>query len=119
VLSWSKRNPNIKIKYDFDQAALQKLSKETHQHIYRIVQEALTNISKHANPLNVSILIKGILSGKVKIEIINDGIVKKAISSSGIGLSGIRERVAQMRGQIQISNSKFFKIIIFLKHSKK
>ena len=64
-------------------------------------------------------LIKGILSGKVKIEIINDGIVKKAISSSGMGLSGIRERVAQMKGQIHISSSKFFKIIIFLKHSKK
>ncbi len=119
VMSWSKRHPNIKIKYDFDQSALQKLSKDAHQHLYRIVQEALTNISKHANPLNVSILIKGILSGKVKIEIINDGIVKKAKSSSGMGLSGIRERVAQMKGQIQISSSKFFKIIIFLKHSKK
>ncbi len=119
VMSWSKRHPNIKIKYDFDQSALQKLSKETHQHLYRIVQEALTNISKHANPANVSILIKSILSGKVKIEIINDGIIKKAKSSSGMGLSGIRERVAQMKGQIQISSSKFFKIIIFLRHSKK
>jgi len=119
VMSWSKRNPNIKMKYDFDQAALQKLSKETHQHLYRIVQEALTNISKHADPLNVSILIKSILSGKVKIEIINDGIVKKANSSKGMGLSGIRERVAQMKGQIQISSSKFFKIIIYLRHSKK
>jgi signal transduction histidine kinase len=119
VMSWSKRHPNIKMKYDFDQAALQKLPKETHQHLYRIVQEALTNISKHANPLNVSIMIKGILSGKVKIEIINDGIVKKAKSSSGMGLSGIRERVAQMKGQIQISRGKFFKIIIFLRHSKK
>jgi len=119
VMSWSKRHPNIKMKYDFDQAALQKLSKETHQHLYRIVQEALTNISKHANPLNVSVLIKAILPGKVKIEIINDGLVKKAKSSSGMGLSGIRERVAQMKGQIQISSSKFFKIIIFLSDSKK
>jgi len=119
VMSWSKRNPNIKMKYDFDQAALQKLSKETHQHLYRIVQEALTNISKHANPLNVSVLIKSILSGKVKIQIINDGIVKKANSSKGMGLSGMRERVAQMKGQIKISRSKFFKIIILLGHSKK
>ena len=119
VMSWSKRNPNIKMKYDFDQAALKKLSKETHQHLYRIVQEALTNISKHANPLNVSVLIKSILSGKVKIQIINDGIVKKANSSKGMGLSGMRERVAQMKGQIKISRSKFFKIIILLGHSKK
>jgi two-component system sensor histidine kinase UhpB len=119
VMSWSKRNPNIKMKYDFDQAALQKLSKETHQHLYRIVQESLTNISKHANPLNVSVLIKSILTGKVKIEIINDGIVKKANSSKGMGLSGMRERVAQMKGQIKISRSKFFKIIILLRHSKK
>jgi len=119
VMSWSKRNPNIKMKYDFDQAALQKLSKETHQHLYRIVQEALTNISKHATPSNVSVLIKSLLSGEVKIEIINDGIVKKAKSSSGMGLSGIRERVTQMKGQIKTSSSKFFKIIIFLKHSKK
>jgi signal transduction histidine kinase len=36
-----------------------------------------------------------------------------------MGLSGIRERVAQMNGQLKISSGKIFKIIIFLRHSKK
>ena len=118
VTSWLKRNPNIKMKYEFDQVTLEKLPKDNHQHLYRIVQEALTNISKHATPLKVSIVIKSLLSGKVKIEIINDGVKKKNKESTGMGLSGIRERVAQMHGQIKIIRSKFFKIIIVLKNSK-
>jgi signal transduction histidine kinase len=63
-------------------------------------------------------VIKSLLSGKVKIEIINDGVKKINKESTGMGLSGIRERVAQMHGQIKIIRSKFFKIIIVLKHSK-
>jgi two-component system sensor histidine kinase UhpB len=118
VTNWLKRNPNIIMKYEFDQVTLEKLPKDNHQHLYRIVQEALTNISKHATPLKVSIVIKSLLSGKVKIEIINDGVKKKNKESTGMGLSGIRERVAQMHGQIKIIRSKFFKIIIVLKHSK-
>ena len=118
VTNWLKRNPNIKMKYEFDQVTLEKLPKDNHQHLYRIVQEALTNISKHATPLKVSIVIKSLLSGKVKIEIINDGVKKKNKESIGMGLSGIRERVAQMHGQIKIIRSKFFKIIIVLKNSK-
>jgi len=118
VTNWLKRNPNIKMKYEFDQVTLEKLHKDNHQHLYRIVQEALTNISKHATPLKVSIVIKSLLSGKVKIEIINDGVKKKNKESTGMGLSGIRERVAQMHGQIKIIRSKFFKIIIVLKNSK-
>ena len=118
VMNWLKRNPDIKMKYEFDQVTLEKLPKDNHQHLYRIVQEALTNISKHATPLKVSIVIKSLLSGKVKIEIINDGVKKKNKESTGMGLSGIRERVAQMHGQIKIIRSKFFKIIIVLKNSK-
>jgi signal transduction histidine kinase len=63
-------------------------------------------------------MFKTLLPGKIKIEIINDGLIKKTIDTSGMGLSGIQERVAQMKGQIKISRSKFFKIIIYLRHSK-
>jgi len=119
VVTWQKRNPKVNLQYDLDHNTLRKISKDHHSHIYRIVQEALTNISKHASPLNVSIMFKTLLPGKIKIEIINDGLINKTKDTSGMGLSGIQERVAQMQGQIKVTSSKLFKIIILLKHSKK
>jgi two-component system sensor histidine kinase UhpB len=119
IVTWNKRNPKVNLQYDLDHNTLRKISKDHHSHIYRIVQEALTNISKHANPLNVSIMFKTLLPGKIKIEIINDGLIKKTQDTSGMGLSGIQERVAQMQGQIKVTSSKLFKIIILLKHSKR
>jgi two-component system sensor histidine kinase UhpB len=119
IVTWNKRNPKVNLQYDLDHNTLRKISKDHHSHIYRIVQEALTNISKHANPLNVSIMFKTLLPGKIKIEIINDGLIKKTKDTSGMGLSGIQERVAQMKGQIKVTSSKLFKIIILLKHSKR
>ena len=119
IVTWHKRNPKVNLHYNLDHNTLRKISKDYHSHIYRIVQEALTNISKHANPLNVSIMFKTLLPGKIKIEIINDGLKKKTKDTSGMGLSGIQERVAQMQGQIKVTSSKLFKIIILLKHSKR
>lgn len=119
IVTWHKRNPKVNLHYDLDHNTLRKISKDHHSHIYRIVQEALTNISKHANPLNVSIIFKTLLPGKIKIEIINDGLIKKTKDTSGMGLSGIQERVAQMHGQIKVTSSKLFKIIILLKNSKR
>jgi len=119
VVTWQKRNPKVNLQYDLDHNTLRKISKDHHSHIYRIVQEALTNISKHASPLNVSIMFKTLLPGKIKIEIINDGLINKTKDTSGMGLSGIQERVAQMQGQIKVTSSKLFKIIILLKHSKR
>ena len=48
VDSWQKRYKRIKISSKIDVNALDVISEENQHHIYRIIQEALTNIAKHS-----------------------------------------------------------------------
>ena len=73
------------------------LLKET---IFRLTQEALTNINKHARPKKIDISIQEIKKS-IHMEFINDGIVSKTKKTNGIGLLGMAERVANLSGTMQ------------------
>ena len=78
--------------------------------VYRIVQEALTNIAKYAKASNVSIIIeqsKNLLS----IIIEDDGvgfnpeiILKKEPTKLNLGLLGMQERASLLGGNLQIES---------------
>ena len=53
IKSWHKRFAHIKLRCDIDEEALQYITTDRQPHVYRIVQEALTNITKHSNAKNV------------------------------------------------------------------
>ena len=57
VDSWQKRYKRIKISSKIDASALEVISEENQPHIYRIIQEALTNIAKHSKAKKISIHI--------------------------------------------------------------
>ena len=71
---------------------------------YRIVQEALTNVLKHAHASEVSITIHD--DGHVvALHVIDNGIgtnVPNSVVSDGHGIIGMRERVATFRGTLRI-----------------
>jgi signal transduction histidine kinase len=68
---------------------------------YRIVQEALTNILKHAGPARAEVAI-GCSDDAVTIEVTDDGVgVAATTSPGGNGLVGMRERVALFGGDFQ------------------
>ncbi|MEU4544763.1 sensor histidine kinase [Nonomuraea dietziae] len=68
---------------------------------YRIVQEALTNVSRHAGPASASVRI-GYLPGEVIVQIDDDGAaVPDEGHQPGIGLTGMRERVAALGGRLR------------------
>ena len=71
---------------------------------YRIVQESLTNISRHANASFVSISV-WIESGILAIVVEDDGCGFIASSASGFGLVGMRERVEGMNGELEIHSA--------------
>jgi signal transduction histidine kinase len=76
--------------------------------LYRIIQESLTNISKHSRAENVEINCRQ-ENGKVIIGIKDDGIGFDRTTESfvpGLGLNSIEERVRLLQGDLQIiSNS--------------
>ena len=66
---------------------------------YRVVQEALTNVVKHAANATVDVVIRyGVCD--VVIEVIDDGAggLVRPVEASGHGILGMRERVAALGG---------------------
>ena len=74
--------------------------------IYRIVQEALTNASRHAEARNVDISLKA-EEGWVVGTIADDGrgFDRSAQKGRGLGLLGMEERVRELGGSIKIASS--------------
>jgi len=64
----------------------------------RIVQEALTNVVRHARASSVHVSIAQSSDG-VTIDVSDDG-AGKAPSTAGLGLAGMRERVALVGGSV-------------------
>ncbi|WP_426100830.1 PAS domain-containing sensor histidine kinase [Massilia sp. TSP1-1-2] len=73
--------------------------------IFRIIQEALTNIARHAAALSVTMYLYRI-NGQLLISIRDDGRGIQASDfdkSQSLGLIGMRERVWGLRGEISVS----------------
>jgi signal transduction histidine kinase len=67
---------------------------------YRIVQEALTNVVKHAGPARAVVVVRyGRRS--VEIEVTDDGHRPVNGNAAGYGLAGMRERVALHGGTLE------------------
>ena len=73
--------------------------------IYRIIQEALTNASKHGHAARSVIEIRE-TAATVKLSVRDDGDgFEPTTSTAGFGLIGIRERVQLLQGTVQIASS--------------
>ena len=67
---------------------------------YRIVQEALTNVLKHAGPVRVEVTLDHRPDG-LHLGVVNDGApVGAGTATGGQGLFGMRERVALFGGEL-------------------
>ncbi len=79
--------------------------------LYRFVQEGLTNITRHAHAQNVRVLLtseNGLVIAVVEDDGIGfnpEGVFSRHDSDSGIGLLGIRERVASIGGNVDITSA--------------
>ncbi len=61
---------------------------------YRIIQEALTNVIKHAGPAHASVVVR-YTDADVTVEVCDDGrATASAAGGGGHGLVGMRERVS-------------------------
>jgi signal transduction histidine kinase len=69
--------------------------------VYRIVQESLTNVLKHAGPATASVRVD-VGTDIVTIDIEDDGAGTADRDSGGHGLVGMRERVALFGGDLRV-----------------
>jgi signal transduction histidine kinase len=86
-----------------------RLSTEIETVIYRVTQEALTNIAKHAGASHVSVLLE-LRTDQVSLIIEDNGVgfdVEQSIGQQpkGVGLIGMRERVTLVGGTVEIEST--------------
>ncbi len=67
---------------------------------FRIVQEALTNVLKHAGPVSTTVVLT-YAPAALHVEVVNErGTVAAVPPGSGRGLLGMRERAAMLGGEL-------------------
>ncbi len=96
------------IEVDLEAGAIaERLPREVETAIYRIVQESLTNVVKHARAARVSVLLTR-TDGSVKAVIEDDGtgFDPSAADGGGIGLVGMRERIELLDGTLTVESSE-------------
>jgi signal transduction histidine kinase len=96
------------ISVDFQTAlADERLPEEVETALYRIVQESLTNVVKHAQARRVSILLAR-KDGAVKAVVEDDGqgFDPAEQTDDGYGLMGMRERLALLGGRLEVESGR-------------
>jgi PAS domain S-box-containing protein len=75
--------------------------------LFRIVQESLTNVSRHASARNVEILLDHDAE-RIRLDVQDDGVgfdVEAARGKKTFGLLGIQERINMLRGELSITSA--------------
>lgn len=107
VKDWKKQHPQVSFALSLDQSC-QSMPEKTSIAAFRIVQESLTNIARHASAQHVSIKLmrtRGILADTLSIEIRDDGVGFNTYSPrAGFGVSGMRERIEAEGGVFTIQS---------------
>lgn len=101
ALAADSRSRGLEIQFRIN-GNLLPMAAEVEITLYRIMQEALTNIHKHAQARQVFITLHSAVSpAHVRLHIRDDGIGAEAIEG-GFGLLGLQERVRLLRGNMHI-----------------
>ncbi len=71
--------------------------------MYRIVQEALTNVIRHAGAARTAVCVR-VAPGAVEVTVEDDGAGRLATPEPGSGLTGLTERVRALGGAFSAGN---------------
>lgn len=110
VGGFRRHHPEIEFKLDIDES-LDDLAETTGVTIYRVVQEALTNVVRHARAHRVAITVGRIAaadgSPHLRVTIADDGcgMPPEPAPPGHFGLIGIRERVQALGGRLEVATA--------------
>ena len=102
---------NIRVSLEFP-SDLERLPRDVELSIFRIVQECLTNVHRHSGSATASVHLSH-KSGEIQLQVSDQGHgINREIQdkfregkSSGVGLRGMKERIRQLGGGMQIQSS--------------
>ena len=84
----------------------ERLEPETEQELYRLAQEALNNVLKHAHARHVTVGLD-VSDDRAILEVSDDGVgfEPSLRNGGGFGLTGMRERAERLGGILQVESA--------------
>jgi signal transduction histidine kinase len=85
--------------------AADRLPSSTGLTLYRVVQEALANVTRHSTARRATVVLRVDEDGPrphAEVEVLDQGRPRGSSSGSGLGHLGVRERAASQRGEVEI-----------------
>jgi len=110
IEGWRRRLPAVEIRMEVS-GDLARLDESTSITLYRLVQEGLTNVARHACASRVHILMQQRMAGtvdqpEVVLTMRDDGRGSKTSAPhAGLGLVGMRERVEALAGRFDVTSA--------------
>jgi two-component system, NarL family, sensor histidine kinase UhpB len=101
-----KQHPNLNVSIEFV-GKLDGLGENLNINIYRIVQESINNIIKHAEANNINIKLEATKTGALQLKIKDDGKgmdIDAVDQTNHFGLLGMRERVQGFKGSFNVDS---------------
>lgn len=106
VQEWQIHHPETQLQY-FTAGNLDGMVDDTNIAIYRIIQECLTNVAKHAQAgmVRIDLTVDAVMQ-RVYLDVCDDGrgLQHGGITTSGYGLVGIKERALALGGSVVLEN---------------
>ena len=100
----------IEILLEIDPPDLSRLKPDIETAIFRIIQEALTNMFRHSGARNGSVSLTE-TDGRVVVTVRDDGkgieeqVIQLRPDSVGVGIGGMRQRVNELGGSLRLANA--------------
>lgn len=111
VSDWQPRLPGVQLNVSFD-GDLDSVGEPLSLVLYRILQEGITNVSRHAHARRVDISVRRTRANppttrdEVALALLDDGRGSDLSGKGhGMGLIGMRERVEMFGGQLQVTSA--------------
>ena len=100
----------INVRLDVEPPSIGRLKSELETAIFRIVQEALTNMFRHSGARN-GVVSLAEQNGNILVTVIDDGkgvdqeVAQLRPESVGVGIGGMRQRVSELGGSLRLANA--------------
>jgi two-component system CheB/CheR fusion protein len=120
VHEWSAHY-GLEVAYKGDSYQMGHLTHEAEVAFYRIAQEALTNIAKHAHASRIDVMLES-RDHSVVLVVEDDGIGfdtgDSAVTGQGVGLLGMRERAGLIGAEFEVESKPDEGTSIFVKYRR-
>jgi two-component system sensor histidine kinase UhpB len=104
VDDWQRRLPDVRFVCDVDDSVCVD-DANTALHLYRVAQEAMTNVARHADASEVLLRLHRDEASGLQLTVADNGRGLPAASQRrGLGLVGMRERAEAMRASLRIDS---------------